>query len=406
MKGKKASSLIALCAAVYFCSYLTRQNYATVLVEIIESEGVSKAAASAAITGMFITYGLGQIISGYLGDRLNSCHLIAAGLAATGVLNILIPYCKSTQMIAVVWCCNGLAQSFFWPPLVKILTINLSGKMYQRYVAVISWSSYLATAVLYLVCPALIQHSGWRSVFYICGVVAFVMLVVWQRGTKNIQSSMGLPADRKVHGSSAEKSDRTVISQPIWLILVFAVAAIIMQGMIRDGMTTWLPTYISEQFHIENSNSILYGVLAPLLSVIALIIAEKVQDKLVHNEVACAAGSFVLAIVCCLGVRMTMAGLPRFSIILYAAVIGCAHAANLFLIAVLPGRFRNTGHVSLISGVLNCATYVGSAGSTALMAMTTEHSGWNVPIIIWAAAAFAGFVFCILILRRWPAQFK
>ena len=50
MKGKKASSLIALCAAVYFCSYLTRQNYATVLVEIIESEGVSKAAASAAIT--------------------------------------------------------------------------------------------------------------------------------------------------------------------------------------------------------------------------------------------------------------------------------------------------------------------------------------------------------------------
>ncbi len=30
-----------------------------------------------------------------------------------------------------------------------------------------------------------------------------------------------------------------------------------------------------EQFHIENSNSILYGVLAPLLSVIALIIAEK-----------------------------------------------------------------------------------------------------------------------------------
>ena len=75
--------MIALCAAVYFCSYLTRQNYATVLVEIIESEGVSKAAASAAITGMFITYGLGQIISGYLGDRLNSCHLIAAGLCCS-----------------------------------------------------------------------------------------------------------------------------------------------------------------------------------------------------------------------------------------------------------------------------------------------------------------------------------
>ena len=43
MKRKKASSLIALCVAVYFCSYLTRQNYATVLVEIIEREGVSKA---------------------------------------------------------------------------------------------------------------------------------------------------------------------------------------------------------------------------------------------------------------------------------------------------------------------------------------------------------------------------
>lgn len=66
---KRVGALILLCCVVYFTSYLTRHNYAAALAEIVRSMGITKEQGSFAITGMFITYGLGQLLSGWLGDR-------------------------------------------------------------------------------------------------------------------------------------------------------------------------------------------------------------------------------------------------------------------------------------------------------------------------------------------------
>ena len=78
--------LILLSAAVYFSSYLTRLNYSAVLVEMIASEHYTRSAASAALTGLFITYGAGQLLSGYLGDRTKPQLLIFAGLLVSAAM--------------------------------------------------------------------------------------------------------------------------------------------------------------------------------------------------------------------------------------------------------------------------------------------------------------------------------
>ena len=70
IRKKQANLLILFCTAVYAVSYLTRINYSAVLVEIIKSEGYSKSSASMALTALFITYGFGQVISGFLGVKL------------------------------------------------------------------------------------------------------------------------------------------------------------------------------------------------------------------------------------------------------------------------------------------------------------------------------------------------
>ena len=73
---RHTNNFIVLCSLTYFISYLTRINYGAVIVEIVRTEGITKSAASLATTGSFITYGLGQIISGYLGDRMRPKYLI------------------------------------------------------------------------------------------------------------------------------------------------------------------------------------------------------------------------------------------------------------------------------------------------------------------------------------------
>ena len=42
--------------------------------------------------------------------------------------------------------------------------------------------------------------------------------------------------------------------------------AIVMQGMLRDGVTTWMPSYISETYNLSNAIAILTGVVLPVFS--------------------------------------------------------------------------------------------------------------------------------------------
>ena len=86
--------LVFLFAVVYMVSYLTRINYGAVIAEMEADTGISRALLSMAVTGSFITYGLGQIISGILGDKISPKKLLSLGFLMTVCMNMLIPICK------------------------------------------------------------------------------------------------------------------------------------------------------------------------------------------------------------------------------------------------------------------------------------------------------------------------
>ena len=77
------------------------------------------------------------------------------------------------------------------------------------------------------------------------------------------------------------------------------------------------------------------------------------------------------------------------------------HGVNQILICTVPKFFENTGKISLISGVLNSCTYVGSALSTYGLALVTDTFGWDATLVIWCVAAVIGTACCVLNIKRW-----
>ena len=97
---KAADRIILLFMLTYLISYVTRINYGAVIAEIIDAEHIKKSIASLALTGSAVTYGAGQLISGYMGDRIQPKTLVFSGLAATTAANLLLPLCGNAyQMI-------------------------------------------------------------------------------------------------------------------------------------------------------------------------------------------------------------------------------------------------------------------------------------------------------------------
>ena len=129
--GRQRNAFCFLCCLVYFMSYLTRMNYAASLAEIQEDLAISKNLTSLPVTGSFFSYGAGQLLCGFLGDRWSPGKMIFAGLLSTCACNFVVALCPSIGVILPVWCMNGLFQAMLWPPLVRIMAERLDAEAYE-----------------------------------------------------------------------------------------------------------------------------------------------------------------------------------------------------------------------------------------------------------------------------------
>ena len=386
----EARRLTLLCAAVYFCSYLTRLDYGAVMVEMVRAEGFSRVDASAALTGLFITYGFGQLISGYLGDRVKPQLLIFFGLIACGLMNLLIPFCPSPAWMTVVWSVNGLAQAMMWPPLVRIMSQHMTESEYKVATVHVSWGSSLGTIVIYLMIPLLLKVSSWRGVFYCAAAVGMGMAAFWMARYGRVERTLPLqeqaaPADEP--GDAGKSGGGLRALMPLLAIMM---GVIICQGTLRDGITTWMPTYLADTYHMESGKSILTGVLLPLFGMVCYQIVLWMNRKLVKNELQCAAIIFGVGLVSLLALRLLHAHSFALSVLILAFAVASMHGVNLIMTCMTPKYLAGSGKISMISGLLNACTYIGSALSMYGVALIADRFGWTVTESLWCAVALLG----------------
>lgn len=387
LDSRNSKKLIYLCSLAYFVSYITRINFAAVIAAIISDGYIEKAAAGAVTTIGFITYGAGQLVSGKLGDRFDPKSLMSIGFFTTAAMNLLIPFVHGSVAMCIVWGVNGLAQSLMWPPMLKIMKTAMSEDDFNKGCVQTNLGSTVATVVIYLLSPAVISVWSWKGVFFISSVCGVAMAIVWFSVLTKIERSADIKYVLKK--SSEKRKQKHSPAMPI-VLLVFTLAAIFFQGSLRDGVTTWLPTYIYESFGLSSEKSILTSAVIPIFSYISLQICAKLYNKMGRKPFKCgltvfAVGTAAAIILAVFGGRSVI-----LTAVMCALIVACMHGVNLVLISFLPGIYGNNENVSELSGTLNFMTYVGSAASAYGFALLSGNFGWSGTIISWVVIALLG----------------
>jgi OPA family glycerol-3-phosphate transporter-like MFS transporter len=396
---KQISFITFLFALTYMISYITRINYGAIIVEMESATGISKSMLSMALTGSFITYGTGQVISGIIGDRVSPKRLVSLGFLITVLMNFLIPFSHSPYLMLLLWCINGFAQSLMWPPLVRLMTTLLSAEDYKKVTTKVSWGSSFGTIAVYLLSPVIISFLGWKAVFFFSALCGLIMLFVWNRYCIDI----GLQKREKASVNAKVNTDKKYkLFTPL---MIFIMVAIILQGMLRDGVTTWMPSYIKDTYNLGNAISILTGVVLPIFSIFCFWVATRLYIKVFTNPIACAGVFFLLGTLSSVGIYFITGKSAVFSILFSAILTGAMHGVNLMLVCMLPPYFEKSGKVSTVSGVINSCTYIGSAVSTYGIALLSEKIGWNFTTLVWILIALSGTVICILCKGFWQKRF-
>ena len=392
-----AAKLGFLLMFTYMVSYITRINYSAVIVEMVSATGYSKSELSLALTGSFFTYGFGQVVSGWLGDRIQPRTMVFLGLVISSSMNILILFFTNPWIMAAIWCVNGFAQAFMWPPIVRLMASLLTTEEFNRATLIVSWGSSFGTIFVYLIAPVMIMISGYRAMFAFSATCGIIMMPIWLKLCPQIE------AQPKVEKKEARQGGlMNAIFNPMMFAIMFA---IVIQGSLRDGIATWMPSYISETYDLGNRISILTGVILPIFALVCLNIVEPIHERWIKNPLFFAGIIFGVGAASAGLLLMVTGKYTILSIVSMALLSGCMHGVNLMLICILPGYFIKSGCVSLVSGILNACTYIGSAISTYGIAVLTENTGWKVTIGVWLGISALGAALCLICTPSWRRRF-
>lgn len=386
-----------LCCLSYFVSYLTRLNYAACLVEIQRELQISKSQASLPVTGSFLTYGAGQLICGFLGDRIRPHRMIFTGLLGTAVCNILLSFSSRIDIILLIWCVNGFFQSMLWPPLVRIMAEALDGAWYRRCCVLVSLAASVSAVAVYLFAPVCFSFMGWQSAFRIPALIGGATALFW---ICNMRGTVYEKADTRDTGYRVEKKDYGSASLFHEVPLLPVLAAIVLMGILRDGITTWMPAYMMDCFGVNTGNSVLVTAVIPLFSIFSTLLASALCTR-IGDELRTSLLLFVVSLSSC---GLMFFAHNRYSagcVVLMMIITGCMHGINLMLISRLPRYFAGFGMVSTLSGVLNAFTYVGSSLSTYSFGAVADKSGWLSVIGIWFAVSVGGVLLLLCCMGKW-----
>ena len=382
-----------LCCFLYAASYITRINFTAMIAKVIEVEGITKSMAAFVTTALFVSYGSGQLIFGITGDKISPEKLIAAGMTSTTLLNFLMFFAENIYVMAAIWFLNGFAQAIMWPSIARITSDYLSLEGYKKLCVSVAVASNVATVLIYVAVPFLLSFMHYREIFLLCGGVGAAVCFLWIWSIPKFSEKRVFMEEEKSEAQGIFEKNSGAL--PLASLLFLGVA-VLFQGILKDGITTWTPSYIIEVFKMPASFSIMITVLLPLLNIVFYKFGGYVHKKFIKNEVLCGAAFFMPACIISVIMSTVYDANPLLCSLMAGTITGCLSTVNLMLVCMIPGRFEKQGKVATVSGLLNFITYVGSALSTYVIARVAEICGWRVTTLFWAALALMGTLICVI----------
>ncbi len=399
LSNKKSNFLIFLCWAAYTSAYVARLNYNASMVEILSQLGTTKEAAGTVSSFFFFAYGAGQLVNGLLSKKYNTKYSVTVALAASCAVNLAMTFCPGIEMMKYLWFLNGVFQSILWSSLIKTLSDNLQDNKLSRAVMVMSTTVASGTFTAYgLAALFSALEMKWTSIFYVAAAVVGIVAVVWFIGMSNIQK------EKKETEATEKKEQKKLSLTPLFVFTVIVILiSAVANGFIKDGITTWVPSILKEEFGVPSSLSIIVTLLLPVLSIFGASLV-KVLHKKQKNENALN-GIFYLASVILAGLIILTLNLKSvpLTLALFGGMACLMSAINNVITSVVPLYSRDKIDSGLSAGLLNTFCYVGSTLATSLLGRIADTKGWNdvfVCILIFTVVAFTVCLISVIFTRK------
>lgn len=395
---KAVRSLIWLCWLVYACSYLGKVNYAANITQIEDFYNISHADAGLVSTFLFFSYGVGQFVNGFLCKKYNIKWMIFLSLASSGVINLLVAVIPSFAVIKWLWLINGAALSILWATVVRLLSETLSRRDMAKATVVMGTTVASGTLLIYGLSAVFAAFDVFKMAFICAGIAMPVVAFVWLFALPGVvrraktASKEYEEEDRVVAQTSKAARESDISGSVIKLMIAVLAVVAIAVNLINDGLKTWMPAILKENYGLDDSISIILSLALPMVAVFGNFFAVKLHKHIPDFVLQCAlafglSGAIIALVIGALSLNQFLITIVGFAITCFL-VASC----NSLITSIFPLFMKDRINSGKIAGVLNGFCYVGSTISTYGLGLIADGSGG------WTTVFWLLFGVCMLIV--------
>ena len=393
VNAKNAFFIGTLCSISYLAVYFARNMLSAVSPQMIETGGFTTEYIGSASSLYFITYAIGQLVNGAIGDKVKGRYMISFGLILAGICSFIFPHISFSLTAAkVVYGLTGFFLAMIYGPMTKIVAENTEPVYAVRCSLGYTFASFFGSPLA----GAAAVILAWDGVFTLGSIILLVMgafcFAMFGKFEKKgiVQYNMyGLKDEKK-------GSIRLLIQHQIIKFTFISV----LTGIIRTTVVFWLPTYLSQYLGFSAQESAGSFTAATLIMSFAAVIAIFVYERLKNNMDLSIFLFFCISM--CAFLLVYFVKSPAANIVcLIVAIMASNCAASIMWSRYCPG-LRDTGMVSSATGFLDFMSYMAASISSTLFANAVAEIGWENLILIWFALMVGG----VIVAAPWKKRRK
>ena len=393
--AKNAFYLGFLCALSYLAVYVARNTLSAVSPQMLLTDLYTTEYIGTISSSYFICYAIGQLVNGFIGNRIKAKYMISIGLLMAGICNIIFPFSQSLALNSVIYGISGFFLSMIYAPMTKIVSENTNPIYTPLFCLGYTFSSLLGSPAAGI----LATFFNWKPVFIIASAFLIGAAVLFFAVCAYFEKN-GVVTYKKF---DIQKSDKPKIKILIENEIIKFTLVSILTGVVRTSVLFWIPSYLAQHLGFSPEMAAAIFTVITLLHAVAPFVSMYIYTKTFKRNMnltlflmfGISALSFLL---------MFITKNPVMNIVfLTLAITGGDGASNMLWSVYCPG-LRDTGMVSSATGYLDFVSYMAAALANVVFANAVSSIGWGNLILVWFALMVAGSAISIPLKKKVKAS--
>jgi sugar phosphate permease len=397
--------LFLLCL-MYLITYLDRVSLANTATLIMKEYGFSKATMGYVLSAFIWAYALFQVPGGWLGDRFGPRKVLSTIMAYRTVIAVVTTLATGLYSLWGIRFLLGVGEAGAFPTATRAMQMWYPRDERGLVQGVSHAASRLGGAIGPLVAVAIMLRFGWRSVFYVIGILSLLWAILYALVYRNLPEEdryvsraelariRGLDEKGEIKKANVAKRPKVpwsvLLSHGNMWGIMCAYAAYIYSLWF---FLSWLPLYLVEHRHFTVLKAGYFSAMPLLAGVFGDAFGGWLTDELYvkTNNLKFSRRSVAITAMLGCGTFTTVAALAANP---FTAVY-CLTAAMFFLeMTIGPawavpmdvgGEFSGT-----VSGMMNMGGQFVGALSPIVFGRLVSNGAWVAPFAVSAGLLFIG----------------